>query len=87
MDVSTHDKDRAIVQTVVTLGHSLGMEVVAEGIETVEQHRILQHAGCDVYQGFLFSKAIAPDAFEGLVRRNHKPVDSQWQVSDFTPPA
>ncbi len=87
IDVAAHDKDRAIVQTVVTLGHSLGMDVVAEGIETVEQHRILQHAGCDVYQGFLFSKAIAPDAFEALVRRNHKPVDSQWQVSNFTPPA
>ena len=87
MDVSTHDKDRAIVQTVVTLGHSLGMEVVAEGIETVEQHRILQHAGCDVYQGFLFSKAIAPDAFEALVLRNRKPMDTHWPASDFTPPA
>jgi diguanylate cyclase len=87
IDVATHDKDRAIVQTVVTLGHSLGMDVVAEGIETVDQHRILQHAGCDIYQGFLFSKAIPPESFEAMVRRNRKPIDAAWPVSDFTPPA
>jgi diguanylate cyclase (GGDEF)-like protein len=87
MDVATHDKDRAIVQTVVTLGHSLGMDVVAEGIETVEQHRILQHSGCDVYQGFLFSKAIPPEAFEALVQRHRKPPGAAWPPSDFTPPA
>jgi diguanylate cyclase (GGDEF)-like protein len=70
IDLPTHDKDRAIAQTVVTLGHSLGMDVVAEGVETVEQHRILQHIGCDVFQGFLFSKAVPPQAFEDLVRQN-----------------
>jgi diguanylate cyclase (GGDEF)-like protein len=86
VDVATHDKDRAIVQTVVTLGRSLGMDVVAEGIETVEQHRILQHAGCDVYQGFLFSKAIPPEAFEALVQRQRKPPGASWPHSGFTPP-
>lgn len=70
IDLPKHDKDRAIVQTVVTLGHSLGMDVVAEGIETPEQHRILQHIGCDVFQGFLFSKAVPPEQFEALVRLN-----------------
>ncbi len=70
IDLPTDNKDRAIVQTVVTLGQSLGMDVVAEGIETVEQHRILQHIGCDVFQGFLFSKAVPAEAFESLVKRN-----------------
>ncbi|MFY9477116.1 MAG: EAL domain-containing protein [Aquabacterium sp.] len=70
IDLPKHDKDRAIVQTVVTLGHSLGMDVVAEGIETPEQHLILQHIGCDVFQGFLFSKAVPPEQFEALVRLN-----------------
>ena len=72
IDLPKHDKDRAIVQTVVTLGHSLGMDVVAEGIETPEQHRILQHIGCDVFQGFLFSKAVPPEQFEALVRQNRE---------------
>ena len=68
IDLPVHDKDRAIVQTVITLGHSLGMDVVAEGIETVDQMRVLQHMGCDVFQGFLFSKAVPPDDFEALLR-------------------
>jgi EAL domain-containing protein (putative c-di-GMP-specific phosphodiesterase class I) len=70
IDLPVDNKDRAIVQTVVTLGHSLGMDVVAEGIETIEQHRILQSVGCDVFQGFLFSKAVPADAFEALVQRH-----------------
>jgi EAL domain-containing protein (putative c-di-GMP-specific phosphodiesterase class I) len=74
IDLPTDNKDRAIVQTVVTLGHSLGMDVVAEGIETIEQHRILQTVGCDVYQGFLFSKAVPADAFEALVKRHQTVV-------------
>ena len=72
IDLPKHDKDRAIVQTVVTLGHSLGMDVVAEGIETPDQQRILQHIGCDVFQGFLFSKAVPPEQFEALVRLNRE---------------
>jgi diguanylate cyclase (GGDEF)-like protein len=68
MDLPTHVTDRAIVETVVTLGHSLGMKVVAEGIETIEQLRILQGIGCDVFQGFLFSKAVPPEAFEALIK-------------------
>jgi diguanylate cyclase (GGDEF)-like protein len=66
MDLSAQLKDRAIAQTVVTLGQSLDMDVVAEGVETVEQLRILQNMGCDIFQGFLFSKAVPPDAFEAL---------------------
>jgi diguanylate cyclase len=68
IDLVTHDKDRAIVEAVVTLGHSLDMQVVAEGIEEVEQLRILQHIGCDVFQGFLFSKAVPAEDFESLVQ-------------------
>jgi len=68
MDLSAQLKDRAIAQTVVTLGQSLDMDVVAEGVETVEQLRILQNMGCDTFQGFLFSKAVPPDAFEALLQ-------------------
>jgi diguanylate cyclase (GGDEF)-like protein len=70
IDLPLHSTDRAIVETVVTLGHSLGMKVVAEGVETNEQLQILQRMGCDVFQGFLFSKAVPPEAFENLVRAN-----------------
>jgi EAL domain-containing protein (putative c-di-GMP-specific phosphodiesterase class I) len=67
IDLPGQTKDQAIVQTVVSLGHSLGMQVVAEGVEEEDQLRILQRMGCDVLQGFLFSKAVPPQAFEALV--------------------
>ncbi len=47
----------AIIQSVVTLGHALGMKVLAEGVETNEQRVLLRLAGCDEMQGFLFAKA------------------------------
>jgi diguanylate cyclase (GGDEF)-like protein len=46
----------AIIQSIVTLGHALGMRVLAEGIETDEQRVLLRLAGCDEMQGFLFAK-------------------------------
>ena len=46
----------AIVQSIVTLGHALGMKVLAEGVETDEQRVLLRLAGCDEMQGFLFAR-------------------------------
>lgn len=53
----TADAD-AICSTLINLGHSLGLEVVAEGIETSMQEVQLMQMGCDVGQGFLYSKAL-----------------------------
>ena len=50
--------DLAIVTAVITMGHSLGLTVVAEGIETEEQLAVLRSRGCDLGQGFLFSPAL-----------------------------
>lgn len=68
IDLVHQATDRAIVQTIIDLGHSLSMTVVAEGVETMAQLRALQGMGCDVFQGFLFSKAVEPAAFEQLVQ-------------------
>jgi EAL domain-containing protein (putative c-di-GMP-specific phosphodiesterase class I) len=48
----------AIVRTVVELGHSLGMSVTAEGVETEVQRACLTQLGCDTYQGFLYSPPV-----------------------------
>ncbi len=54
-----HEKSAAIIANVVSLGHSLGMKIVAEGVETAAQYLCLLSNGCDLIQGFLFSKAVS----------------------------
>jgi EAL domain-containing protein (putative c-di-GMP-specific phosphodiesterase class I) len=49
---------------VIRVGQSLKMTVVAEGVETVAQRDVLKELGCDVFQGYLFARAMSPDAFE-----------------------
>jgi EAL domain-containing protein (putative c-di-GMP-specific phosphodiesterase class I) len=50
------DSDKTIVQTIIAMGHTFGLEVIAEGVETAEQCEILKKMGCDNYQGYLFSR-------------------------------
>lgn len=52
------DSDRVMVRKTIEIGHELGMKVVAEGVETPEQLAILRSYGCDVGQGYLFSRAL-----------------------------
>jgi diguanylate cyclase (GGDEF)-like protein/PAS domain S-box-containing protein len=69
--VSTIETSRAnaiIVQTIINMSITLGMQVIAEGVETEGQCAFLEHAGCRAYQGFLFSKAVPLDRFELLLR-------------------
>ncbi|MEP6012640.1 MAG: EAL domain-containing protein, partial [Parasphingorhabdus sp.] len=47
----------AIVQAVIQLGHAMGLQVTAEGVETAAHRNFLKHAGVDEMQGFLFAKA------------------------------
>lgn len=62
-DVEKDPAARAIVTTVVRVGQSLGLTVVAEGVETEGQRHLLSELGCDVIQGFLYAPALSPTAF------------------------
>ena len=68
-DLPDSASDVAIVRAIVDLGHSLGMSVIAEGIETPEQLACMQSLQCDNYQGFLFSKPVPVDQFVALLRQ------------------
>jgi EAL domain-containing protein (putative c-di-GMP-specific phosphodiesterase class I) len=67
-DLPGRATDTALVRTVIELGHSLGMSVTAEGVETPEQLACLRQLGCDRYQGFLFGRPVpASELIERLV--------------------
>jgi diguanylate cyclase (GGDEF)-like protein len=59
----------AVIQSIVTLGHALGMKVLAEGIETDEQRVLLRLAGCDEMQGYLFGKPRAAEVVDRAVAK------------------
>jgi EAL domain-containing protein (putative c-di-GMP-specific phosphodiesterase class I) len=57
-DITNDPDDAAITQAVISMAHSLGLKVVAEGVETEAQLAFLARCGCDEVQGFLFSRPI-----------------------------
>jgi len=68
MDLPGTTSDLAIVRTIIDLGHSLGMSVIAEGVETNEQLACMHDLGCDKYQGFLYSKPVPLEQFVALLQ-------------------
>ena len=67
--MTDNTENAEIVRTIVTLARSLGMNVIAEGVETGAQLTQLHDLGCDFGQGYLFSKAVgAPAALELMVK-------------------
>jgi diguanylate cyclase (GGDEF)-like protein len=66
----TTDNDNAIVRTISTLARNLGMEVIAEGIETDEQYQQLKMLGCEYGQGFLFSRPVDNNGVEHLLAQD-----------------
>jgi EAL domain-containing protein (putative c-di-GMP-specific phosphodiesterase class I) len=74
-DVLTDPSDAAIAETIVALGNSLGLEVIAEGVETDAQRRFLADLGCRNYQGYLFSQPLPLPEFEAFLH-----AGANWSV-------
>ena len=58
-----------IAASIITLGHTLGYKVLAEGVETNEQLAFLQFKGCDLYQGYMMSPPLPADEFAALIMK------------------
>jgi len=93
-DLMTNPDDVSIVRAIISLAHSLRLRVVAEGVETAEQLSFLRELGCDQYQGYFCSPAVAPDAFAALIQRLRSErtelteadmLRTQSRLSAFTP--
>ncbi|WP_018293454.1 putative bifunctional diguanylate cyclase/phosphodiesterase [Mariprofundus ferrooxydans] len=65
-------KDAAIVATISEMAHSLGMEVIAEGVETKYQLEFLRGHGCDMIQGYLFSRPVPPEQIAEILQNGGK---------------
>ena len=68
-DIVSGKNDQAIVRTIIAMAHSLGLSVIAEGVETKEQLQCLLTEGCTHYQGYLFGKPAPLNEFETLLRK------------------
>lgn len=66
-DLDSDRSDAAVTSGVIALGHSLGLTVLAEGVERLEQLDFLRANGCDEVQGYYFSRPIPAEEFEKLV--------------------
>lgn len=72
-DIPQNTEDMAICSAIVAMGHSMGLSVLAEGVETQAQLDFLQGLGCDHYQGYLRSRPVPAEAFEALLRLEMAP--------------
>jgi diguanylate cyclase (GGDEF)-like protein/PAS domain S-box-containing protein len=63
-DIGTDPNDEAIIRAIIAMTHSLKLNVVAEGVETEDQYRVLRDLQCDEYQGYFFSRPLPASEFE-----------------------
>jgi len=71
MDIVEDEEDRVIVETIINMAHSLGLKVVAEGVEEIEHIELLKEMKCDLFQGYYYSKPITSLEFTNYLN-NYK---------------
>ncbi|MFT5085454.1 MAG: diguanylate cyclase (GGDEF)-like protein/PAS domain S-box-containing protein [Lentisphaeria bacterium] len=76
-NIETAPNDLALCEAIIIMAHTLGLKVIAEGVETKQQENILSSAKCDFAQGYLYSKPVPPKEFEQLIRVNRCVEDLQ----------
>jgi len=69
-DINSDESDQAIVAAIISMAKSMKLTVVAEGVETQAQQNFIQEQGCEMFQGYLYSKPLPSDAMTQLLRDN-----------------
>jgi EAL domain-containing protein (putative c-di-GMP-specific phosphodiesterase class I) len=80
IDIADNENDEAIVKAIMVLAESMSLNVVAEGIETLEQLKILHAFNCGLIQGYYFSKPLINDDFVEFVKHGFDQNKSTWQL-------
>ncbi len=83
-DLAEHARDRAIARAIIELGHSLGLKVTAEGVETAEQAHTLRQLGCDTLQGFLFARPASAADFKRMLALRGTPGSQDKPHADWS---
>ncbi|MFZ2524530.1 MAG: EAL domain-containing protein, partial [Candidatus Ferrigenium altingense] len=78
-DLVTDPDDMALSEAIIVMAHKLGLKVIAEGVETEAQRKLLTEAYCDYAQGYLFSKPVPAEAFEELLK-GQQPENHHYQI-------
>ena len=77
-DLGITPQSSAVVTAIIALARSLGLRVVAEGVETLRQMEVLHRLGCGVMQGFLFSRAVPPEDLQRWLEQTVLPRKAPW---------
>ncbi|WP_366664151.1 putative bifunctional diguanylate cyclase/phosphodiesterase [Vibrio pectenicida] len=75
-ECAIHEADRILLRTIVQMGHSLNISVIAEGVENEQQLEVLRQEDCDSYQGYLYSQPLTSSEFISLVDNYNKNMQS-----------
>jgi EAL domain-containing protein (putative c-di-GMP-specific phosphodiesterase class I) len=71
-DIATSSQDEAMVRAVITMAEALGLSVIAEGVETLEQRDLLIDAACPLIQGYYFSRPLSADKITTILTGKHR---------------
>jgi diguanylate cyclase (GGDEF)-like protein len=83
-EITRNAEDKAITEAIITMGRTLSLTVVAEGVETPEQLALLRDKACDQIQGYHFSRPIPPEQFAELVRSHWPPATATTEGESTT---
>ncbi len=82
-NIHNSENDRVIVNAIIAMAHSLGLDVIAEGVEKKSQYAHLRQQGCEILQGYFFGEPLEAEAFEALIEERRILEGSDYKQAHF----